>query len=488
MPTAGTEWLDEDIQVLIDGKVSAKTYSQIAFDLGNKRTPKACDRKWQRVKEQIAAGESPFESGVIVDPATLDRAAWSDEEGAFAPPPEGLEMTGEGNTMFVDSRSRRIKTLDQLIEACDIDLEVWNIERHVINKWEVGAKFGPKGEEVIVVEPLFQVKAWMVLKHPVALEPVVSPVLVTVVPAKIAKQNQATGEIKRLLALPDPQFGFHKSLRTGKLTPFHDRLALDIALQIAREYRFDKKVWLGDLLDLAEFTDKFVRSPNYYWSTQPAAIEAKWWLAQFRLADPDDEEYALEGNHDERIKEHLIKHFKEGYGLRAVDRLELPPMMTVPYILALHDINVEWVPDYPNGEVWVNPQLACEHGAVVRSKSGGTVTAMITDANESRIMGHTHRLEFASKTVYGREGARIVEVWSMGCLCRIDGVVPGVKARQNWQQALGFVEYTEDGWHDIQPIRISNGRAYFRGKLYEGRDRVEELREATKDTKAEWNW
>src|SRR3972149_2409386 len=204
MPTAGTEWLDEDIQVLIDGKVSAKTYSQIAFDLGNKRTPKACDLKWQRVKEQIAAGESPFESGVIVDPATLERAAWSDEEGAFLPPPEGLEMTGEGNTMFVDSRSRRIRTLDQLIEACDIDLDIWNIERHVINKWEVGAKFGPKGEEEIIVEPLFQVKAWMVLKHPVALEPVVSPALVTVRPAKIAKQNQATDEIKRLLALPDP--------------------------------------------------------------------------------------------------------------------------------------------------------------------------------------------------------------------------------------------------------------------------------------------
>lgn len=489
--TAGSLWPDEDIQLLIDGKVAGLSYAGIAPTTITHRSAKACERKWQRVKEQIAHGVSPFQSGDIVDPKVLDAAAQEEarqEEDEDYRPKEGIEVVGEGNTLNINSRSYRIKTLDQLIEACNINLDEWVIERHLINKWEVGAKFGPEGAQEIVIEPLFQVKAWLVMRKPEALEPVVSPVHVTVVPAKHnGKPIKAKG-IKRMLALPDPQFGFRKSLRTGKLEPFHDRMALDIALQIAMEYKFDMKVWLGDLLDLAEFTDKFVRSPNYYWSTQPAAIEAKWWLSQFRMADPDDEEYALEGNHDERLKDHLSKHFKEAYGLRAVDRLELPPMMTVPYILALHDINVEWVQDYPNGEVWVNPALACEHGALTRARSGGTVTAMIADMSESRIMGHSHRLESASKTIYGQHGSKIIEVWSMGCLCRTDGPVPGVRARQNWQQAVGFVEYDDEGWHDIQPIRINNGRAYFQGKFYEGRDRLEELREATVGTKAEWNW
>jgi len=493
MLTAGTEWPDEDIRNLIDGKVAGLSYSAIAPTLNTSRTPKAVERKWTRVRQQIMAGESPFASGEIVDPKSLERAARLEgdpnPDHDYAPPQEGLEMLGDGNTMRVDSRSRRIKTLDQLIEECNIDQDEWIIHDHKINKWEMGAKFGAKGEEFIVVEPLWQVIAWMTRRRPEALEPVVSPVHVTIVPVPIRKAVTGLDSVfKHALVLPDPQIGFRKSLRTGRLTPFHDRLALDIALQIALDYRFDKKVWLGDLLDLAEFTDKFIRSPNYYWSTQPAAIEAKWWMTQFRMADPDDEEFALEGNHDERLREHMLKHFKEAYGLRAVDRMELPPMMTIPHILALHDINVQWVSDYPNGQVWVNKDLVCEHGAVVRAKSGGTVSAVVAEADNSLIMGHSHRLESASKTIHGRDGWRTIEVWSMGCLCRVDGEVPGVKARQNWQQAVGFVDYTDDGWHDIQPIRIANGKAVFRGKLYEGRDRVEELREATKDSKAEWQW
>jgi len=56
------------------------------------------------------------------------------------------------------SKSTRITTLAQLIDHCMIDLEQWEIDRHVINKWEVGAK-DDTGK--IVVEPLFQIKVWL---------------------------------------------------------------------------------------------------------------------------------------------------------------------------------------------------------------------------------------------------------------------------------------------------------------------------------------
>ena len=59
----------------------------------------------------------------------------------------------------------RIKSLDQLIEHCRIDTAEWAIDRHVINKWEVGAKHPTTGE--IIVEPLYQVKAWLVRKKEV---------------------------------------------------------------------------------------------------------------------------------------------------------------------------------------------------------------------------------------------------------------------------------------------------------------------------------
>lgn len=52
----------------------------------------------------------------------------------------------------------RIKNERELIAHCGIDTTEWEIERLVVNKWEVGAK-GPDGN--IIVEPLFQVKAWL---------------------------------------------------------------------------------------------------------------------------------------------------------------------------------------------------------------------------------------------------------------------------------------------------------------------------------------
>jgi hypothetical protein len=69
----------------------------------------------------------------------------------------------------------RIHTLEQLIEYFEIDLAIWEVERFVANKWEVGRKdqkmdwrvvdgvaIGYKEDSgTIFVEPLFQVKAFL---------------------------------------------------------------------------------------------------------------------------------------------------------------------------------------------------------------------------------------------------------------------------------------------------------------------------------------
>lgn len=57
----------------------------------------------------------------------------------------------------LSSKSVRIQTLEQLIEECEINLSEWDIDRYVINKWEVWTKVDNK----IITEPLYQVKAWL---------------------------------------------------------------------------------------------------------------------------------------------------------------------------------------------------------------------------------------------------------------------------------------------------------------------------------------
>jgi len=66
------------------------------------------------------------------------------------------EQTKNGITVI--STSTRIKTLDDLVESAEIDLERWQIERWTANTWEQGQK-GPDNSVVLV--PLHQVKAFL---------------------------------------------------------------------------------------------------------------------------------------------------------------------------------------------------------------------------------------------------------------------------------------------------------------------------------------
>lgn len=79
--------------------------------------------------------------------------------------------SGEADFTFVTNK--RIKTLDDLVRVCEIDLTTWDIVSYEVNKWEVGRKAKEirlkwkKGvtsgvvddKGTIHVEPLFQVKA-----------------------------------------------------------------------------------------------------------------------------------------------------------------------------------------------------------------------------------------------------------------------------------------------------------------------------------------
>lgn len=56
----------------------------------------------------------------------------------------------------------RILTAEQLLEIHNISLDEWNVDKQIINKWDVGAK-GPDGN--IVVTPLFQVKVFLSKKQ-----------------------------------------------------------------------------------------------------------------------------------------------------------------------------------------------------------------------------------------------------------------------------------------------------------------------------------
>ena len=75
-------------------------------------------------------------------------------------PVEVSEITNDG--WKISLPKTRIHTLDQLIEFFEIDLSIWEVERFIANKWEMGYKDAAKNAKV---EELYQVKAFLKKKH-----------------------------------------------------------------------------------------------------------------------------------------------------------------------------------------------------------------------------------------------------------------------------------------------------------------------------------
>ena len=72
------------------------------------------------------------------------------------------------NTRVISSETTdRLITVDSLLNTHNIDLENWEVEKQVINSWEVGTK-GPDGN--IVTTPLFQIKVWLKNKQTAILK------------------------------------------------------------------------------------------------------------------------------------------------------------------------------------------------------------------------------------------------------------------------------------------------------------------------------
>jgi hypothetical protein len=75
---------------------------------------------------------------------------------------ETNEIVGDKWTVVLPKT--RIHTLEQLVEFCQIDLSIWEVERFVANKWEMGFKNAKDDAEVL---PLYQIKAFLKKKKEV---------------------------------------------------------------------------------------------------------------------------------------------------------------------------------------------------------------------------------------------------------------------------------------------------------------------------------
>ncbi len=402
----------------------------------------------------------------------IDRPAEIQGDG----PKEKTEFAEEGNYATAELKTlKNATTLNDLLEACEVDLDIWEVEKWVANKWPVTMKFGAKGDEEAIQIQQYQIKAWLIRKVPIKHEwPVIQPVKLSrpLTPRfKPARQGYPT-----VLIIPDSQNGYWRDMRTGYLKPMHDRRAWDLVLQVAHRMKPDRIVLLGDMLDLSEWTDKFVKSPEFYFTTQVALKELFWWLTQ--LADTGAQIDYLEGNHENRLWRAIVKNMIAGYQLNPANQPDAPAAMSVENLLSLKDLGIQYHKPYPGAHIWLNDNLRVSHGDVARKRSGATVKEMLQDARNSEVAAHSHRLEMAGITVHPHKGPRTYVVYNLGTLARQEqGVVPSSGGRQNWQQGFGTGWYQIGGDHlfEIYPHPIYGGQIMYQGCLLKARQNLSQL-------------
>lgn len=403
-------------------------------------------------------------------------ATLSEEEKKKREAAEGLYVREEGPNHVTVMKRGSIKSPLELIAEAGLDSEDWIVTKVVLNGWEVGAKAkwvdltyddgratGTVKEDGLKIAPLYQVKVHLTRKQPIAVCPIIHPIECPEV-FSFPEGKAPADTAQASLVLADLHVGFYRDLHMGELIPFHDQRAMSIAVQVARDRQPDRIDILGDVLDLPEWTDKFLRSPEMLETTQPAINAVHAWLKSIRQVCPDAEMYLYRGNHEKRPERAIITHLRAAYGLRAADELDLPPALSVPRLLALHQLGVIWVEE----NEWLNDDLVVGHGQVAR-KPGLTSKAISESDIVHQIHAHIHRREVASRTLHTRHGQKTVTATCFGCLCHIDGRVPARTTKLQWQQGIGIVQFQEQHpVYSTQHIHIEDGQALWQGNVYCG--------------------
>lgn len=307
------------------------------------------------------------------------------------------------------------------------------------------------------------------------------PVIQQAAPVKVVHsrgvpQRPARDGLVMSLKGADNQIGF-RALPDGTFEEFHDEAAHDLFLEVASLEQPESVVILGDFLDLAS-QSRWAQEAGFARTTQMSLDYAHAWLARLRAAVPDAEIVIVEGNHDKRMQNFIETNALAAFGLTRANMPESWPVMSIPYLLRLDDLDIQYMDAYPAAVHWDDDRTRNIHGTRANSK-GSTMAQYANDLPHINTWaGHTHRAEIVYKTVMGPRGEAI-ESYSAnpGALCKVDGTVPSVhgalhangqSARivEDWQQGFGVNLYNPDtGESWPQVYRIRDGKALYNGRI-----------------------
>ena len=291
------------------------------------------------------------------------------------------------------------------------------------------------------------------------------------------KSSSKPSKDETVIILPDIQGGFRR-LDSGLDVPTHDPHALDIALQVIRDVQPDQVILNGDNLDFPSL-GRFAQEAGLNGTINDTLNHMHQFLATIRATSPASKIVYIAGNHELRLQKFLMGNAPELATLRQANGERVN---TVPFLLNLASLDVEYISGYPAGKYWLTDDLKVVHGNIAAKRGGATAAKYLAEEDTSTIYGHIHRREYGERTHGSRHSGRYVVAASFGCLADITGGVPsyhsGVDERtdepvrhiEDWAHGLGYVEISKaSGKFALQQIRIEtfdNYETKFGGKTY----------------------
>lgn len=232
--------------------------------------------------------------------------------------------------------------------------------------------------------------------------------------------------------------GYKYLITSDYQIPYHDPVALEIAISYGIKQKCDGHIILGDLNDFCRIS-KFNR--DLFSRNTVEELETTKQIRKILDSVGYKKKLFKLGNHDMRLDDYLIHRAPELYGL---------PNLNLESILELKENGWDWV--YYNSPVYYK-DLTLLHG----HEFGG---GWFNPVNQARsaflksyscvLVAHGHQTsEHPAKTLRGT----IITSWSIGCMCNLN---PEWKPFNQWNLGFAILDTTEKKW-TVSNKRVING-------------------------------
>jgi len=399
-PNDDTDW----------GKISER------FGFGSSRPKKAaqdCWRNWTRTK----AGEDwLLSSGVEYSSKKEDK---------------------DGTESF--TLTKYAITAEQQAKLHGIDLDLYETGPMQTNCWGVGIKLKVDGEEIVVTQPLHQLKVkWVRKKEKSAdYQVLMNEMKRSLRPKSFSSRTPEPGEYRTHLVLPD----VHR--------PYHNKFLWDAVLHLCSDIKMHGVAILGDFFDMASISSHN-KGKEVRMTLWDEYLDGGLGIAELESAGGFMEKNYLVGNHEDRLYRYIkdlevsklgqaIIGIEQGLGLKGWNFLN------------------NWKEDYIQ-----LGGLQIIHGLRTGKQS---LDRTLDDASKMGVdlmYGHTHW--FMSKQ--DNRGA----VWNIGTLADLSnlegfGYVDRF-ARANWRNGFSTVTVDDQGRHFVHPVPCTDRNFFINGKKY----------------------